>query len=84
LELMDALAAAASTFRSAIDDNSLDELARPQGRVAASRVEGHFPTDELLPAHANGHEGGAALSDAEDAIKQVVANPNTLIRTPCV
>ena len=81
---MDALAAAASTFRSAIDDNALDELARPQSCVAASRVEGHFLADEMLPAHANGHKGGAALSDAEDAIKQLVATPNTLIRTPCV
>ena len=64
---MDALAAAASlsTFRSATDDNALDELARPQGRVAASRVEGHFPADEVLPAHENGHGGGATLSDAE-------------------
>ena len=66
---MDALAAAASlsTFRSATDDNALNELARPQGRVAASRVEGHFPADEVLPAHENGHGGGATLSDAEDA-----------------
>ena len=81
---MDALAAAASTFRSAIDDNALDELARPQSCVAASRVEGHFLADEMLPAHANGHGGGAALSDAEDASVQVVANPKTLMRTPCV
>ena len=76
---MDALAAPLlrhllSSFGSAIDDNALDEPARPQGDVAASRVEGHFPADEMLPAHAiaNGYGGGAAPSATprcEDASK---------------